>query len=69
MAFNDILLRIDSYPKAAIDQAALDVHLADPQPIPMLMGAYGHSHVRAFILGGGGEQMLHALRTPLFLSR
>lgn len=46
----------------------LDVYLAEQQPDLMVMGAYGHSRMREFILGGATEHMLHALRAPLFLA-
>jgi nucleotide-binding universal stress UspA family protein len=34
----------------------------------LVMGAYGRSRVREFILGGATEYMLHAPKVPLFLS-
>ncbi|MGE5565876.1 MAG: universal stress protein [Parcubacteria group bacterium] len=34
----------------------------------LVMGAYGHSRVREFVLGGATAHMLHGLKIPLFLS-
>jgi nucleotide-binding universal stress UspA family protein len=46
----------------------LDIYIAAQQPDLLVMGAYGHSRLREFILGGATEHMLHAPKTPLFLS-
>lgn len=35
----------------------------------LVMGAYGRSRVREFLLGGATDYMLHSPETPLFLSR
>ncbi len=46
----------------------LDAYIASQQPDLLVMGAYGHSRLREFILGGATEHMLRASKAPLFLS-
>lgn len=46
----------------------LDAYLAQLRPDLFVMGAYGRSRAREFILGGATEHMLHEPRTPLLLS-
>ena len=43
-------------------------YLAKRRPDLFVMGAYGQSRAREFILGGATEHMLHDTRTPLMLS-
>lgn len=45
----------------------LDDYLAACGSDLLVMGAYGRSRVREFILGGATEHMLHDPKTPLFL--
>lgn len=49
--------------------AALDAYLADTRPDLLVMGAYGHSRLREFILGGATEHMLWNCPVPTLLSR
>lgn len=46
----------------------LEEHAAACRSDLLVMGAYGRSRVREFILGGATEHMLHDPKTPLFLS-
>ncbi len=46
----------------------LEGYLAAQRPDLFVMGAYGRSRAREFILGGATEHMLHDPRTPLLLS-
>jgi nucleotide-binding universal stress UspA family protein len=46
----------------------LDAYIAAQQPDLLVMGAYGHSRLREFILGGATEHMLRSPKAPLFLS-
>ena len=46
----------------------LDAYLARRAPDLFVMGAYGRSRVREFVLGGATEHMLFEPKTPLFLS-
>jgi len=43
-------------------------YLADRDPDMLVMGAYGHSRVRQFVLGGATEYVLHDPPLPVFLS-
>lgn len=47
---------------------ALAEYLAARKPDILVMGAYGHSRVREFVLGGATEYMLHDPPLPVFLS-
>lgn len=46
----------------------LETYLAQHRPDLFVMGAYGRSRAREFILGGATEHMLHEPGTPLLLS-
>ena len=46
----------------------LDSYLSSQQPDLLVMGAYGHSRVREFILGGATRSMLIKLPLPILLS-
>jgi len=46
----------------------LDAYLHDTVPDLLVMGAYGHSRLREFILGGATEHMITAGKVPTFLS-
>jgi nucleotide-binding universal stress UspA family protein len=48
--------------------AVLDTYLESSGADLLVMGAYGHSKMREFILGGATEHMLNHLRVPVFLS-
>jgi len=46
----------------------LDAYLARHRPDLLVMGAYGHTRLREFVLGGATEHVLRKPVTPLFLS-
>lgn len=46
----------------------LDTYLAQHQPNLLVMGAYGHTRLREFVLGGATEHVLRKPTAPLFLS-
>ncbi|MNE04079.1 Universal stress protein family protein [compost metagenome] len=46
----------------------LDDYVAQRGSDLLIMGAYGRSKMREFILGGATEHMLHDPQTPLLLS-
>lgn len=46
----------------------LDTYLAEVQPDLLVMGGYGHTRLREFILGGATEHALYHLKAPLFIS-
>lgn len=63
--------------EAAIDEVAargrkisavLDAYLRDGSADLLVMGAYGHSRLREFILGGATEHMISAGKVPTFLA-
>lgn len=51
----------------AIGRAILD-HAADARADLLVMGAYGHSRTREFLLGGATKSALDAAGIPLFMS-
>jgi len=51
--------RIGSVLDACLESSGADL---------LVMGAYGHSKVREFILGGATEHVLNTLKVPVFLS-
>jgi len=46
---------------------ALDDYLARRKPDLLVMGAYGHSRIREFVLGGATEHVLWECKTPVLL--
>ncbi|MDQ0463635.1 nucleotide-binding universal stress UspA family protein [Caulobacter ginsengisoli] len=48
--------------------AVLDDYLASAKPDLLVMGAYGHSRLREFVLGGATEHMLFDPPVPVLLS-
>lgn len=48
--------------------AVLDDYLARTQPDLLVMGAYGHSRLREFVLGGATEHVLFEPPVPVLLS-
>ena len=46
----------------------LDAYTAKCGADLLVMGAYGSSRVKEFVLGGATEHVLHDPKTPLFLS-
>jgi nucleotide-binding universal stress UspA family protein len=48
--------------------AILSAHVLEDQSGLLVMGAYGHSRLREFILGGATEHMLHSPPCPVLMS-
>lgn len=48
--------------------AALDAYLKAQAPDLLVMGAYGHSRLQEFVLGGATEHMLWETKVPTFLA-
>jgi nucleotide-binding universal stress UspA family protein len=48
--------------------ASIDAHITDRAPQLLVMGAYGTSKLKEFVLGGATEHMLGALRVPVIFS-
>jgi nucleotide-binding universal stress UspA family protein len=46
----------------------LDAYLGEHRPKLLVMGGYGHTRLREFVLGGATAHMLHRPKTPVFLS-
>jgi nucleotide-binding universal stress UspA family protein len=46
----------------------LDGYVAAHRPALLVMGAYGHSRMREFILGGATEHVLHRPKVATFLA-
>lgn len=77
-AATDLLRHLQSHGiTAAVDEVesagrpigrALTDYLAASEPDILVMGAYGHSRVREFVLGGATDYMLHDPPLPVFLS-
>src|SRR4029079_17019733 len=48
--------------------AVLERYLAETRPDLLVMGAFGHSRTREFILGGATRGVLHAPKVSVLLS-
>ncbi len=48
--------------------ASIDAHITDRAPQLLVMGAYGTSKLKEFVLGGATEHMLGALHVPVVFS-
>ena len=48
--------------------AVFDGYIADRSPTLFVMGAYGHSRLREFVLGGATEHMLWEAKVPTLLA-
>ena len=48
--------------------AVLETHVASNNADLLVMGAYGHSRIRDFVLGGATKSMLSQPPVPIFLS-
>jgi len=46
----------------------LDIYLIGQQADLLIMGAYGHTRLREFVLGGATRHMLRHPPTPVFMS-
>jgi nucleotide-binding universal stress UspA family protein len=69
LARHDIKIEVRRTPAADIDVAnTILSHVADCSASLLVMGGYGHSRLREFILGGATLGMLSAMTVPVFMS-
>lgn len=69
LARHDINVTINRIPMGSVAVAdALLSHAADSSADFVVMGGYGHSRLREFILGGATRSMLAAMTVPTLLS-
>ncbi len=69
LARHDIKIEVRTTPAADIDVAnTILSHVADCSASLLVMGGYGHSRLREFVLGGTTRGMLSAMTVPVFMS-
>jgi hypothetical protein len=69
LARHDIKIEVRRTPAADIDVAnTILSHVADYSASLLVMGGYGHSRLREFVLGGATLGMLSAMTVPVFMS-
>ena len=70
LARHDVQIEIET--TSAPDRSIADVilsHAADKSADLIVMGGYGHSRLREFVLGGVTRDILRSMTVPAFLSR
>jgi nucleotide-binding universal stress UspA family protein len=69
LARHDIKIEVRRTPAADIDVPNVILsHVADSSASMLVMGGYGHSRLREFVLGGATRGILSAMTVPVFLS-
>jgi len=69
LARHGVKVEVTRIARGKIDVAdALLSHAADCSADFMVMGGYGHSRLREFVLGGVGRSMLHSMVVPTLMS-
>ena len=69
LARHDIKIEVRRTPAADIDVPNIILsHVADSSASMLVMGGYGHSRLREFILGGATLGILAAMTVPVFMS-
>jgi nucleotide-binding universal stress UspA family protein len=69
LARHDIKIEVRRTPAADIDVAdTILSHVADTSASLLVMGGYGHSRLREFVLGGATLGILSAMTVPVFMS-
>ena len=69
LAHHDVEVPLDTVDAAGRSTGdALDSYVASREADLLVMGAYGHSRIRDFILGGATKSMLARPSLPIFLS-
>ncbi len=69
LARHRLKVELNSMPAADIDVgAAILSHVADTGSDFLVMGAYGHSRLREFVLGGATRGILDAMTLPVLMS-
>jgi nucleotide-binding universal stress UspA family protein len=62
-------VEVNRFPGSDIDVAdALLSHTADSSVDFMIMGGYGHSRLREFVLGGATRSIFQSMTVPVLLS-
>jgi nucleotide-binding universal stress UspA family protein len=69
LARHGLNIEIERMPSSKMDIAdVLLSHAADSSADVIVMGGYGHSRMREFVLGGVTRRMLRAMTTPVLMS-
>jgi nucleotide-binding universal stress UspA family protein len=69
LARHDVKVEVKTIPSAGIDVASAILSFAADNAIDFIvMGAYGHSRLREFVLGGATRGILQAMTVPTFMS-
>lgn len=69
LARHDIKIEVRRTPAADIDVASIILsHVVDCSASLLVMGGYGHSRLREFVLGGATRGVLAAMTIPVFMS-
>lgn len=69
LARHDLKIEVETTPAADVDVAdTILSHIADCSASLLVMGGYGHSRLREFVLGGATRGILSAMTVPVFLS-
>jgi len=69
LARHDVKVQVETVPAADIDVAnAILSYVSDVSADLIVMGGYGHSRMREFILGGATRGILGSMTVPVFLS-
>ena len=69
LARHGIRVEVETMPAADIDVAdAILSHVSDCSANMIVMGGYGHSRLREFVLGGATRGILSTMTVPVFLS-
>ncbi len=69
LARHGVNIEIETRPAADIDAAnAILSHVADRSSDMIVMGGYGHSRFRQFVLGGTTRDILAMMTVPVFMS-
>lgn len=69
LARHDIKVEVESIPAADIDVTnAILSHVSDCSADMIVIGGYGHSRLREFVLGGVTRQMLSTMTVPVLMS-
>lgn len=69
LARHGIRMEVETMPAADIDVAdAILSHVSDCSANMIVMGGYGHSRLREFVLGGATRGILSTMTVPVFLS-
>lgn len=69
LARHDVKVTIETMPAADIDVASVILsHAADCAADLIVMGGYGHSRLREFMLGGVTRGIMETMTSPVFMS-